>query len=158
MMRLTDVLNENLVNISLDGTSRDACIRELIDILADTEAIQNVDSIFEAVLEREKIMTTGVGNGIAIPHCKHVDSPEFAVCLGIQPKGVDFQSIDKKDVNIIFLLVGPENNPGLHIKLLSRISRLMSNEELRQQLLECKSNKDAFDLIQDEENYFFEID
>ena len=158
MMRLTDVLNENLVNISLDGTSRDACIRELIDKLVDTETIINVDSIFEAVLEREKIMTTGVGNGIAIPHCKHADSPEFAVCLGIQPKGVDFQSIDKKDVNIIFLLVGPENNPGLHIKLLSRISRLMSNEELRQQLLECKSNKDAFDLIQDEENYFFEID
>jgi len=61
-------------------------------------------------------------------------------------------------VNIIFLLVGPENNPGLHIKLLSRISRLMSNEELRQQLLECKSNKEAFDLIHEEENYFFEID
>jgi mannitol/fructose-specific phosphotransferase system IIA component (Ntr-type) len=58
----------------------------------------------------------------------------------------------------MFLLVGPENNPGLHIKLLSRISRLMSNEELRQQLLECKNDKDAFDLIQDEENYFFEID
>jgi fructose-specific phosphotransferase system IIA component len=157
-MRLTDVLNENLVNISLDGTSRDECIKELIDKLSDTETIKNVDSIFEAVLEREKIMTTGVGNGIAIPHCKHADSPEFAVCLGIQPKGVDFQSIDKKDVNIIFLLVGPENNPGLHIKLLSRISRLMSNEELRQQLLECKSDQDAYNLIQDEENYFFEID
>jgi fructose-specific phosphotransferase system IIA component len=157
-MRLTDVLNENLVNISLSGTSRDECIKELINKLASDKSINNTESIFEAVLEREKIMTTGVGNGIAIPHCKHIDSPEFAVCLGIQPKGVDFQSIDKKNVNIIFLLVGPENNPGLHIKLLSRISRLMSNEELRQQLLECKSDKDAFDLIHDEENYFFEID
>lgn len=157
-MRLTDVLNEDLVNISLSGTNRDDCIKELIDKLATLETINSSDSIFEAVLEREKIMTTGVGNGIAIPHCKHIDSPEFAVCLGIQAKGVDFQSIDKKDVNIIFLLVGPENNPGLHIKLLSRISRLMSNEELRQQLLECKSDKEAFDLIQDEENYFFEID
>jgi fructose-specific phosphotransferase system IIA component len=157
-MRLTDVLNENLVNISLEGANRDDCIRELIDKLAKTDTIKNADSIFDAVLERERIMTTGVGNGIAIPHCKHTDSPEFAVCLGIQPKGVDFQSIDKKSVNIIFLLVGPENNPGLHIKLLSRISRLMSNEELRQQLLECKSDQDAFHLIQDEENYFFEID
>ena len=157
-MRLTDVLNENLVNISLAGTNRDECIKELIDILAAAQTINNAASIFEAVLEREKIMTTGVGNGIAIPHCKHADSPEFAVCLGIQSKGVDFQSIDKKNVNIIFLLVGPENNPGLHIKLLSRISRLMSNEELRQQLLDCKNDKDAFDLIRDEENYFFEID
>ncbi len=157
-MRLTDVLNEDLVNISLTGTNRDECIKELIDKLATARTLKNSDSIFDAVLEREKIMTTGVGNGIAIPHCKHTDSPEFAVCLGIQPKGIDFQSIDKKNVNIIFLLVGPENNPGLHIKLLSRISRLMSNEELRQQLLECKSDKEAFDLIHDEENYFFEID
>ncbi|MCK4561265.1 MAG: PTS sugar transporter subunit IIA [Calditrichia bacterium] len=157
-MRLTDVLNEDLVNISLTGTNRDECIKELIDRLATARTLKSTDSIFDAVLEREKIMTTGVGNGIAIPHCKHTDSPEFAVCLGIQPKGVDFQSIDKKNVNIIFLLVGPENNPGLHIKLLSRISRLMSNEELRQQLLECKSDKEAFDLIHDEENYFFEID
>lgn len=157
-MRLTDVLNEDYINISLSGTNRDECIKELINKLATAQTINSADNIFDAVLEREKIMTTGVGNGIAIPHCKHPDSPEFSVCLGIQQKGVDFQSIDKKDVTIIFLLVGPENNPGLHIKLLSRISRLMSNEELRQQLLECKSNKEAFDLIHDEENYFFEID
>ena len=157
-MRLTDVLNEDYINISLSGTNRDECIKELINKLATAQTITSTDNIFDAVLEREKIMTTGVGNGIAIPHCKHPDSPEFSVCLGIQQKGVDFQSIDKKDVTIIFLLVGPENNPGLHIKLLSRISRLMSNEELRQQLLECKSNKEAFDLIHDEENYFFEID
>ena len=157
-MRLTDVLNEDFVNISLAGKNRDECIRELIDKLATAQTIKRSDRIFDAVLEREKIMTTGVGNGIAIPHCKHSDSPDFSVCLGIQQKGVDFQSIDKKEVNIIFLLVGPENNPGLHIKLLSRISRLMSNEELREQLLECKSDKEAYDLIHDEENYFFEID
>ena len=157
-MRLTDVLNEDFVNISLSGTNRDECIKELIEKLATAQKIINEENIFDAVLEREKIMTTGVGNGIAIPHCKHTDSPNFAVCLGIQQKGVDFQSIDKKNVTIIFLLVGPENNPGLHIKLLSRISRLMSNEELREQLLECKSDKEAYDLIHDEENYFFEID
>jgi fructose-specific phosphotransferase system IIA component len=157
-MRLTDVLKEDLINISLSGDNRNDCIKELISRLDTTKAISNAEKIFQAVLEREKIMTTGVGNGIAIPHCKHPDSPEFAVCLGIQPKGVDFESIDKKSVKIIFLLVGPENNPGLHIKLLSRISRLMSNEDLRQQLLACKSDKEAFELIHDEENYFFEID
>ena len=157
-MRLTDVLNENLIRTSLHGKSRDDCIKELIELLAAENIISNSKTIFDAVLEREKIMTTGVGNGIAIPHCKHSDSPEFAVCLGIHKDGVDFKAIDNNPVNIIFLLVGPENNPGLHIKLLSRISRLMSNEELRKQLLDCQDDKAAFDLIHDEENYFFEID
>ena len=70
----------------------------------------------------------------------------------------DFDSIDKKPVKIVFLLVGPENNPGLHIKLLSRISRLMSNEELRQKLIESNTSESAFQLIEEEENYFFELD
>jgi fructose-specific phosphotransferase system IIA component len=157
-MRLTDVLKNELVKIPLNGSSRDACIEELIDKLTENTLINNKKSIFDAVLEREKIMTTGVGNGIAIPHCKHKDSPNFAVCLGIHPKGIDFQAIDNKSVKIIFLLVGPENNPGLHIKLLSRISRLMSNEELRDQLVKASESDAAFELIQDEENYFFELD
>ncbi len=157
-MRLTDVLKSEFIKIPLAGSTRDACIEELIDMLGENNIITNKKSIFSAVLEREKIMTTGVGNGIAIPHCKHQESPEFAVCLGIHTDGVDFQAIDKKEVRIVFLLIGPENNPGLHIKLLSRISRLMSNEELRNQLVECTDNNSAYELIQDEENYFFELD
>lgn len=157
-MRLTDVLKKELIKIPLSGKDRDACIQELIDKLVETGLIKNQKTIFQAVIDREKIMTTGVGNGIAIPHCKHSESSEFAVCLGIQPGGVDFDSIDKKQVKIIFLLVGPETNPGLHIKLLSRISRLMSNEDLRSNLLSSKNDEEALQLIEEEENYFFEID
>jgi len=157
-MRLTDVLHKDLIQIPLNGKDRDASIKELIKVLISKSSITNEKSIFQAVIDREKIMTTGVGNGIAIPHCKHQDSPDFAVALGINPEGLDFESIDKKPVKIVFLLVGPENNPGLHIKLLSRISRLMSNEELRQQLIESKDAEEALNFIEEEENYFFEID
>lgn len=157
-MRLTDVLKTELIKIPLAGKSRDDCIKELIEKLSENNTIKSTETIFSAVIERERIMTTGVGNGIAIPHCKHSDSPEFAVCLGVHSGGVDFESIDKKPVKIVFLLVGPENNPGLHIKLLSRISRLMSNEELRNQLQSCQNDNDAYNLIHEEENYFFEID
>ena len=157
-MRLIDVLLKDLIKIPLRGKTRDTCIKELIEKLSENKSITSKETILKAVLEREKIMTTGVGNSIAIPHCKHPDSPQFAVALGIQPAGVDFTAIDKKPVKIVFLLVGPENNPGLHIKLLSRISRLMSNEELRNQLAACKNKDEAFNLIQEEENYFFEID
>lgn len=155
-MRLTDILAEEYIQIPLSVNNRNESIKFLINLLKDE--ISDAEEAFNAVLEREKIMTTGVGNGIAIPHCKHNSCPNFAAALGIHPKGIDFEAIDKKKVKIVFLLVGPENNPGLHIKLLSRISRLMSNEDLREHLASCKTGKDALKLIEEEEDYFFDID
>lgn len=157
-MRLYDILDKSHVQIPLKASSRDDSISALISLLDDGEILADKDRAYQAVLEREKIMTTGVGNGIAIPHCKDNSCPNFAVALGIHPKGINFESIDKKDVKIVFLLVGPENNPGLHIKLLSRISRLMSNEELRDQLMESKTADDVVSLIEEEENYYFDLD
>ncbi len=157
-MRLTDILQEEHIKLPLKTGDRDETIQSLIDNLATSDILADKEQAFQAVLEREKIMTTGVGNGIAIPHCKHSSCPEFGVALGIHPSGVDFDAIDKKKVKIIFLLVGPETNPGLHIKLLSRISRLMSNEELRDQILDSKKAADVFELLKEEENYYFDLD
>ena len=157
-MRLTDILTTDQIILPLTATDRDGAIKELIDLLAQKKNISDAAQAFEAVLEREKIMTTGVGNGIAIPHCKHASCPNFSVVMGIHSKGIPFESVDKKDVKIIFLLVGPENNPGLHIKLLSRISRLMSNEELRQDILKSKDTDSIWELIRQEEDYYFDLD
>ena len=157
-MRLTDILTESQVLIPLKSEDRDASIQALIDLLDQNQLLADREKAYQAVLEREKIMTTGVGNGIAIPHCKDNSCPNFAVALGLHPKGVDFHSIDKKKAKIIFLLVGPENNPGMHIKLLSRISRLMSNEELREQMLASKTAAEVVQLIQEEEEYYFDLD
>jgi len=157
-MRLTDILLKEHIQVPLKSADRNDCIKDLITLLDKNKMIADAEQAYNAVLEREKIMTTGVGNSIAIPHCKHHSCPNFAVALGVHHKGVNFDSIDKKNVKIIFLLVGPENNPGLHIKLLSRISRLMSNEDLREQMLECKSNSDLIHVIKEEENYYFDLD
>jgi len=157
-MRLTDILLTDHIVLPLSTEQRDPAIKEMIEVLNKQGVINESEQAYSAVLEREKLMTTGVGNGIAIPHCKDKSCPNFAVALGIQPKGIKFESIDKKDVKIVFLLVGPENNPGMHIKLLSRISRLMSNEELRQNVLKCKDAQKIRDLIDDEENYYFDLD
>ena len=157
-MRLTDILLEGHVQLPLKENERDKAIHELITLLDKNEMLGDKEQAYFAVLEREKLMTTGVGNMIAIPHCKHNSCPNFAVALGIHQKGVDFESIDKKKAKIIFLLVGPENNPGMHIKLLSRISRLMSNEDLRQQIIECKDAGSILQLINEEEDYYFDLD
>lgn len=157
-MRLTDILSTDYVKIPLDSKDRNEAIKKLVELLTENEVIADSETAYKAVLDREKIMTTGVGNGIAIPHCKDNSCPNFAVALGINQKGINFDSIDKKEVKIVFLLVGPENNPGLHIKLLSRISRLMSNEDLRENLLKCKSAEEVLELLDEEENYYFDIE
>jgi len=157
-MRLTDILLEDHIILNLKAKTRDKAIKELLTKLNESQAVADFDQAYSAVLEREKIMTTGVGNGIAIPHCKHNSCPNFAVGLAVVPQGIDFEAIDKKPAKIIFLLIGPENNPSLHIKLLSRISRLMSNEELRQQIIKSKTPAEVLEHINAEEDYYFDIE
>lgn len=156
-MKLTDVLRKEYIVTNLAGTNKEECIRNLIDKLAEYKVITNREQIFNAVIERENIMTTGVGNGIAIPHCKEDSIKNFAVSIGITENRIDFESIDGNPVHIVFLLVGPESQPGMHIKLLSRISRLMNQEEVRNRVLGAASSVEIYDLLLAEENQFFDI-
>jgi PTS system fructose-specific IIC component len=153
-MNLADVFQPEYIKIPLKKNSKPEVIKELVEILHDHQAIGNPERIIEAVFDREEIMTTGVGNGVAIPHCKHKDSRNFAIALGIHPQGIDFQSIDHKPAHIIFLLVGPEDQPGTHIKLLSRISRIISKDKVRERVLTCKTATELFDLLNEEEQKF----
>ncbi len=156
-MKLVDVLKPEYIKIPLQGNSKEEVIKELIELLCQGEKFKSADAVFDAVMDREKIMTTGVGKGVAIPHCKKEDCENFAIALGIHPGGVDFQSIDNQPVQIIFLLVGPENNPGMHIRLLSRISRLLAKESLRRNLAKSTRPEEAYELLKSEEKKFFEI-
>ncbi len=156
-MKLIDVLKPEYIKYPLENQTKVEVIQELIDLLGRQGVIPEKQAILDAVLEREKIMTTGVGNGVAIPHCKHPDCADFAIALGIHPEGVDFQSIDNQPAQIIFLLVGPEDQPGLHIRLLSRISRIISKEETRNRLLQLTNPESIYRFFKEEEAKFFEI-
>ncbi len=156
-MKLIDVLKPEYIKIPLTGNTKEAVIRELIDVLAPHAIFESREQVFQAVIEREKIMTTGVGNGVAIPHCKHDSCSDFAIALGIHPDGVDFDSIDNQPAFLIFLLVGPEDKPGLHIRLLSRISRIISKPDVRQRLLSQTSPEAIHTILKEEESKFFEI-
>ncbi|HFE65132.1 hypothetical protein B1H10_04915 [candidate division KSB1 bacterium 4484_188] len=156
-MKLIDILKQEYIKIPLFSTSKEEVVRELIDILTPFSIYENHDLVYSAIMAREAIMTTGVGKGVAIPHCKKNECKEFAIALGIHPQGVDYQSIDGKPAQIFFLLIGPETNPGMHIRLLSRISRLISKDMLREKLLSCSSASEAYHLIKTEEEKYFEI-
>ncbi len=156
-MKLIDVLKPEYIKIPLTETTKEGVIQELIDVLGTHQVFSTPEAVLKAVLEREKIMTTGVGNGVAIPHCKHTSCPTFAIAMGVHPHGVDFESIDNQPAHLIFLLVGPEDKPGLHIRLLSRISRIISRKEVRDKLMQQTSPQEIYAILSQEESKFFEI-
>jgi len=111
----------------------------------------------EAIFERERIMSTGVGNGFAIPHGKTDAVSDIVAAFAVTAQPIDYQSLDEKPVRLVFLLVGKDNMVGPHIKLLSRISRLMNKEEFRTRLLTLKTSKEIIDIFKQEEASYFEV-
>jgi mannitol/fructose-specific phosphotransferase system IIA component (Ntr-type) len=111
----------------------------------------------EAIFDREKIMSTGVGNGFAIPHGKTDAVTDIVAAFAVTAEDIDYESLDEKPVRLVFLLVGKDNMVGPHIKLLSRISRLMNKEEFRRRLLEVSTPREIIDMFRQEEASYFEV-
>lgn len=155
MKRLIDILEVDAVKIPLIGSSRDDVIKELIELFAVKNLFEDKHVVYKAVLERERIMTTGVGNGIAIPHCKHESCKNFSLAVGIADEDIDFQAVDQNPVRIIFLLIGPTNAAGMHIKILSRITRIMSVLETRERIEKIKDPRELYQLLIAEEEKTF---
>ena len=155
-MKLVDILSDDHVIIPLKSQDKEKIIEEMVDHLYEKKKIGNRDKILKAILDREKVMSTGVGDHVAIPHGKAEGVRDIVASLGITANDVDFHSIDNKPVRLIFLLVGPPDKTGPHLKALSRISRLMHREEFRNRLLHSKTAKEVMNTIQEEEEKFFE--
>lgn len=150
-MSLTELLDEKAILVNLKATQKQEVIEELAAALTASGRISDNREVLQAVLEREKIMSTGIGKGVAIPHgkCKAVD--RLVGVLGIKKEGVDFQSLDEQPVYLFFLLVSPLNVSGPHIRALAHISRLLRHDNLRKQLIAAEDPRDALALIAEEE-------
>lgn len=156
-MKISDILTEDLVVNGLQGTSKQEIIDAMIDLVATSPKVLDKEKVRTAILEREKIMSTGVGDGFAIPHGKTDAVSEIVAAFAVTEEPIDYQSLDEKPVRLVFLLVGKDNMVGPHIKLLSRISRLMNKEEFRRKLLTLKTAKEVLDLFRQEEATYFEV-
>jgi nitrogen PTS system EIIA component len=150
-MKLTDILGPTSVIVDLKGDTKEEIIEELVDSLDGGQIITDRDKVLQAVLEREKIMSTGIGDGIAIPHGKSDAVVRLAAALGTQRRGVDFESLDGEPAYVFFLLVSPANVSGPHIKALARISRLLKNDEFKRRLIAASSAAQVVGIIQAEE-------
>lgn len=141
-MELQEILTPRLILYPLEAETKEDAIGQLVDRLYEEGLVHNPELAKQAVIERENLMTTGVGKGIALPHGKYPDIMEVLVAAGVSVEGIDFKAIDNLPVNIVVLLLTPERLPSKHLKLLSKFSRLLSNKQCRTEILDATSSED----------------
>ena len=151
-MNIFSLLNEKTVLPNLKAENKAEILNKMISSLEDMVPNGEIEEIREAVFERERIMSTGVGKGLAIPHGKASGITQTYAAFAILKEPVDYEAIDSEPVNMVFLLVGPQSSNNLHIKMLSRISRLMNNTEFRERLRNCSTADEIIEAFKKEEH------
>lgn len=152
-MKIMDFLYPEAIIIDLKAQDKKSAITEMIDALSKSKKLKKPSEVIEAILEREKLGSTGIGQGVAIPHGKTNAVSEQIGALAVSQKGLEFNSLDGEPVHLIFLLVGPVEVAGQHLKALARISRLFKDRFFRQAIKDAKSVEEIVKIIQKEDEY-----
>jgi nitrogen PTS system EIIA component len=150
-MNLYQLLKESYIKVPLESNTKEGVLRELVDLLCDSHSISDREDVYNKIKDRESAMSTGIGNNVAVPHCKCSCVDRLVAFLGISKEGIDFDSLDEKPAKIFFILVAEENNPGPHIKALAKLSRLLSSNSLREELLNAKDAAEVLSTIKTRE-------
>jgi fructose PTS system EIIBC or EIIC component len=151
LVLLSDLLTPERIKIPLTSTAKDELLSELVEVIAKMPEVDDASDVLRAVREREEVLSTGIGNGVAIPHGKSAAASSLAMAAGVTREPVDFEALDGKPVNLFFLLVGPESAAGQHVKALSRISRLLRRDSFRERLSEAASSQEFFEILREAE-------
>ncbi len=156
-MKISDILNADVIAVNMDVADKDDSLRKIIELAAKSGKILDIQKVTDIIFEREKMVSTGVGKGFAIPHGKTDAISDIVAAFVITKNPIDFDSIDGEPVRFIFLLVGKETLLNTHIKLLSRISRLMNKDDFREKLLQAKASDEVLSIFKEEEKNYFDI-
>jgi nitrogen PTS system EIIA component len=150
-MRMEDILKESCVIADLKGKTKNEVLFELVDTLKNAHLLEDTEKAVTVILEREKLGSTGIGDGVAIPHGKMKGLLGMLCAFGKSREGLDFDAVDSKPVHILFLLLAPEDSASLHLKTLSRISKLLRDPTFRKRLAELSSSRDIYNAIIEED-------
>lgn len=153
-MKITDFLNQDLMIADLSSKDKPGVLAELAQKMAERFPHLGAAELERVLWERERLESTGIADGVAIPHGKMTSLSELVAAFGRSTDGIDFQAIDGKPSHIFFVLVAPENSVGLHLKALARISRLCKNQSFRTRLLEAKGAAELFQAISEEDGRY----
>jgi len=150
---LTELLTIDRIKIPLQSQAKDDLLRELVEVVAASGGVPDRDDVLRAVREREAVLSTGIGHGVAIPHGKSPGLSELRMAAGRSANPVDFDALDGQPVSLFFLLVGPESAAGPHIKALSRISRLVRRDEIRARLVAAPNAEEFLKTLHEVESW-----
>ena len=153
-MKIMDYLNEEWVIPDLKGTDKASVLKELSSVLVAPCQMTSVEDLLQVLLDREKLGSTGIGEGIAIPHGRLKKLKKFFISFGRSVKGVDFDSIDRKPSQLFFLVMAPENSAVDNLKLLSRIVTLLKEPSFKKRLMGARSQKELFQVISEEDEKY----
>ena len=142
-MNLKKAINRQAVCLHLKSETKDDVIEELVDVLDRSGALKDRKAVLQAVRDRERKLSTGMQNGIAIPHGKADTVNSLVAAVGLRPEGIDFEAIDDEPCTIFILTVSPANRTGPHVQFLAEISRLLNDESVRHSLLTAKSEEEV---------------
>lgn len=156
-MKVCDILKEEYIIHNMVASNKSEAINQLVDLLKNNAAVSDIEIVRKAVFEREGVMSTGVGKGFAIPHGKTSGVNDIIGAFALVKNPLEFESMDGEPVRLIFLLAAKDTMVNMHIKLLSRISRLMGKDDFRQHLLESNSAAEIAALFKHEEEQYPEI-
>ena len=151
-MKISEILSAQAIKVDLHASNKEDSLKELVGILAQVENIGDQKAIIKALLERENLGSTGIGQGIAIPHGKTDKVNRLVAVLGISKKGVNFDALDGELVYIFFLLVAPKDSAGPHLKALAQISRLLRDTYFCELIRRAVNPDQVFQLIKNEED------
>ena len=153
-MKISDILKKEHVIKELNSCDKKNVLDELSSFLEDEGEITNKESLLAALIEREKLGSTGIGENVAIPHAKISEIDKIITVFGRSKNGVEFESLDQKPVNFIFLVIAPENSTSQHLKALARISRLFKSASLRESILRTNEADQIYSILVDEDSKF----
>lgn len=150
-MLLTDLLSKDRIKIPLQAATKEDILRELVDLVTAGCPSSERDEVLRAVQEREAVLSTGIGYGVAIPHGKSPVVQELCIAAGRSTQPIEFDALDGQPVRLFFLLVGPESAAGPHIKALSRISRIVRRDDVRARLIAAADDAAFLRALEDAE-------
>ncbi len=156
-MKVSELLNEDNILLDVEAKDKYELIDKLIDVVTNSGKVLDKEKVRNCVYEREKILSTGVGKGFAVPHGKTDAVTDIVLAFAITKEPLDYEALDKQPVRLVLLMVGKDSLVSSHIKLLSRISRLMNNDEFRENLLNAKTKQEVLEIFRKEESNYFDV-